>query len=1606
MLVVIVGLGTPAMTVSAQCSTVFTDVDVCPGQPGSTVNIHWTRCGDQVVAGCVPMSSTESTVTCMTPAPCNPSLVGCSSPCTGAPDGCDGQDTSGDGQTDEGCGGGDCSNYRTDPVHVGSGGFLTEPTVHVQFAGSTVPIRFVQQHVSLDGWSAPLTRSPDLEPTRLAGGWFHSFDERLFSSALGSSDVPAVTFPGAAFVVVHRQASVVSRRFSCPSRTSTPADFTCTTVDGSLDRLIYVQATSTWRIEGAAEVATFAAGGRLDGRRSYDSLESWTVYYHSSGTYTGRIDYVEDHLGRRLIFVWVAMPGGQEVLDELRDASGTTLVEFGYDTFGHRLTSTRSALGTEQYAYAVGTGGGTSPILTSVQRDGVDTVSVTYQWPDGTHPYAGGRVRTIAALDGSFAFRYPGEANNLCDTMGFDETRTSMIIDRSSPEPTSSCASDAACAAGEACEAGQCRVFTCQQYLDTGGGIIDYSRPDGISGDCPCGADAAQVAYTSPTTDAPRRISLRVAQDGARTSYAYDTHGRLIGRCENDDATGSVFDGTLATCRDSDGPAGAFTAYTYRAFGTSPVIETTLVATQTHRSRFSGMLVTTTYTYDSTSRRMTSRAVEGYTYNSSGSAALETQTTNYAYTSGKLTSVTGPASGQRTDYTYHSSGSGLDTGLVQYERRFWGTGASDYLQTAYSSYTRLGRPQTITSPASVATTTVYSFGGMRADSRTVAGQTTSYTYTTGGRLATTVEPTGRRIDVTYGPFGRPSSVDLRDTSGATTFDRVALAYDTAGRRTSVATQRYVSGSLWWTASSSSATYENHGLVATETRGPQSPTEMFYDSNGMGELTQLVRGDGDTVDIPESGYDAFGREGSLIRNFTGSTSGTHAYTYRNGTTVPEVGESLPVTVTDPNSQVRTYTWDDFGQLVQSVSAEWGTMRYYYVQGRLTQRFEPDGRRADYTYDSMGRITQIDNDAANPTLVGQDYRFYYDNTSGGVTCPTGSPYTCSYRRGRLGRVQVEYAAATFYDMLYDYASDGQLGVETWPGGGKTIYTYDASGRMTRMQHPTTTTDSLRYTYDTVSGNTLDQTDVTTITGDLWNGSSWASYVVWGSAMDHDAAGRLTSVTTADAFSTSYPHLFTYRTDGRLSTLRARRRSGSGAVDMINRTYAYAVDGSSTGFSGTATGDVARTFRYDAGNRLLCTTSASGSSTCPASGSPLISSYVYNASDTRTTLVDFVSPTTTTRSYTLLGNSLSTETWTGHTVTFGHPAYAPNGGRRTTDEDSAYANDTRTYGYDGEGRLRTVTLPRATGSGTPDTYVATILYDHRSRPFMVTLLNTAWGVYGTTRYFYDAQDRLIGRMLMPSSLAPTSTTTEMIQQVDPLLTGTQRLEYVNGSLTSESFYYTANAPEGAPLATFSFTRGGTTSTEAWRPDWGGFGELRSATGSMVSPPPWRFAGQLALAGSEAIVWTGSALLQARGPLSLNRWRVYDPRVGQYLQPEPLLLSGMRTLSHPYAYAYVDPADFVDPTGRDGNILGGVVEQTSEGGGTDEDQNATGANECGGAGGGGISERAGGGPDEGPRPRGGVECGDLCRTSCLYPIFESPYMCFRRCMRECLGGWPPNPH
>jgi RHS repeat-associated protein len=369
---------------------------------------------------------------------------------------------------------------------------------------------------------------------------------------------------------------------------------------------------------------------------------------------------------------------------------------------------------------------------------------------------------------------------------------------------------------------------------------------------------------------------------------------------------------------------------------------------------------------------------------------------------------------------------------------------------------------------------------------------------------------------------------------------------------------------------------------------------------------------------------------------------------------------------------------------------------------------------------------------------------------------------------------------------------------------------------------------------------------------------------------------------------------------------RRKAATPVVVANRTYSsYLTDGMPSIYTSTVTADPARKFFYDGGNRLTCATTNTGTASCPGVGATLVESYGYSTSSNRTSSAS----ASGTATYAYAGNAITGETRGSRLIDYDYDGPSAQGGRRIFDDENTSTFDNRNYFYDGQGRLRSITLKQpASTVGTYHDHQITILYDHRSRPMTVYDLNVTTGVTRSEVLLWSATDELITRFTTPNTTVPAQFVAELFTQIEPIATGVLRLDYTAGF--TERRFYDVHAPLGLPIARYEFTTAGTTSS-TWTGDFFPFGELKAETGTTSLRPPWRFEGQLELAGSDARYWNGTTNTKLRETLALNQWRVYDPRLGQYTTPEPYAYRGHEVYSSVYGYALLSPTRYYDPTG-----------------------------------------------------------------------------------------------
>lgn len=495
----------------------------------------------------------------------------------------------------------------------------------------------------------------------------------------------------------------------------------------------------------------------------------------------------------------------------------------------------------------------------------------------------------------------------------------------------------------------------------------------------------------------------------------------------------------------------------------------------------------------------------------------------------------------------------------------------------------------------------WSGDGVRRTFVSVAGATTTYTFSNGGQkvvvsdalgrstqrlydefLARILEeqlPDGSRRTFTYDERGRPTSA--ADVSGATTLynypasgvmdvvdpagGKTRVEYDDRGKPVRV---RSPGGAVY------RLQYDGRGNVIAVTDAADSTIRYEYDS-----MRQLAAAIDPWGRRSEFSWDPAGR---LVERRDAAGSSTKLEYDEVGRLIRQV---------DPNGLVMQYAYDATDRLVSETDGAGNATRYTSdAFGRLTERVDPLGNRWRYAYDAAGNLTKtvdptgaessFEYDAAGRLMAkidsaGRRVRFEYDqgdrlvaltlpggltrrltyDAHGRLTADSGPHGARSdFRYDPLARV-VESRDAAGNSWKYAYAANGKLASVTDPLGNITRYGYDPAARLAQVE-------------DAAGRKVVYHRDKLGRISQLMDRAGQTTRFAY------DAAGRLNSVTTADGQTS---HL-EYDPAGRL----------------IGETHG---DGTT------------RQYGYDAANRLAEITGPDGTQrrTCDAAGRVLTVEYV---------------------------------------------------------------------------------------------------------------------------------------------------------------------------------------------------------------------------------------------------------------------------------------------------------------------------------------------------------------------------------------------------------------
>lgn len=495
-------------------------------------------------------------------------------------------------------------------------------------------------------------------------------------------------------------------------------------------------------------------------------------------------------------------------------------------------------------------------------------------------------------------------------------------------------------------------------------------------------------------------------------------------------------------------------------------------------------------------------------------------------------------------------------------------------------------PKAVTDPAGNTTAFTYTAGGDIATVTNAVGGTTRHEYDTFGNLVKMITAGNRVWE--YSWDGLSQLVGLTDPTGAIT----RFEYDRAGEITQVTDA---------TGVISHRSIERHeGVESVTGTGEGLFSSAFFKVDVLGRVTEISQQDGASTTSASSSHGASGVPtgagaagagvaGTGIPHGVSSSAEAIAAAEAAGTSSHPTGRQM-------------FTYDAAGNIVEALDANGGLTQYVRdAAGRITRLISPAGRFIAYTYDTCGRLVTESVGLNEPVRVTDPVTgassweeptrwavttLVYDAASQVIErhTPDGLVEKMTYdAAGRLTKVQagrrvatyawdacnqlVRVQDSTFGTRRYAYNELGQLVRVTDGLGNRTFFAYDADGLLTSVTDPTGVITE--YEYD-AAGRILEvakkpHPDSTVETSPIRTTYTW------------DAAGRLLS--EDDGVRTR-----SFEYDARTGDLTRTLIDGSLAAEYGTSTPA--LPGSTITWMKDHTGDTPVTYRrvFDATGNLV--------------------------------------------------------------------------------------------------------------------------------------------------------------------------------------------------------------------------------------------------------------------------------------------------------------------------------------------------------------------------------------------------------------------------------------
>lgn len=498
-------------------------------------------------------------------------------------------------------------------------------------------------------------------------------------------------------------------------------------------------------------------------------------------------------------------------------------------------------------------------------------------------------------------------------------------------------------------------------------------------------------------------------------------------------------------------------------------------------------------------------------------------------------------------------------------------------------------PEAVTDPAGNTTAFTYTAGGDIATVTNAVGGTTQHEYDTFGNLAKMITAGNRVWE--YSWDGLSQLVGLTDPTGAIT----RFEYDRAGEITQVTDA---------TGVISHRSIERHeGVESVTGTGEGLFSSAFFKVDVLGRVTEISQQDGASTTSASSSHGT--SETPMGAGAAGAgVAGTAGTGIPHGVSSSAEAIAAAETAGAPSQPTgrQMFTYDAAGNIVEALDANGGLTQYVRdAAGRVTRIISAAGRFIAYTYDTCGRLVTESVGLNEPVRVTDPVTgassweeptrwavttLVYDAASQVIErhTPDGLVEKMTYdAAGRLIKVQagrrvatyawdacnqlVRVQDSTFGTRRYAYNELGHLVRVTDGLGNRTFFAYDADGLLTSVTDPTWAITE--YEYD-AAGRILEvakkpRPDSVVTTSAIRTTYTW------------DAAGRLLSEDDG-------VRIRSFKYDARTGDLTRTLIDGSLAAEYGTGTPA--LPGSTITWMKDHTGDAPVTYRrvFDATGNLI--------------------------------------------------------------------------------------------------------------------------------------------------------------------------------------------------------------------------------------------------------------------------------------------------------------------------------------------------------------------------------------------------------------------------------------